>query len=1022
MKNLSIVISTLSVVLACVFGFLFFNSSESLNFGSSTNTELTTSLQSMYEAAKSSGYEKTYDSWETELETGRVQIRLLNSDVEWKYEENNNWIHMYSSKTTNATWYLELIDGDVVEYDQYYKVIFNSNNNTENTIIDVIEGSILEEPTQPTYSLGFEFLGWYLEDVLYNFSNKVTSSMNLNALWEGQEFTLSYDSMGGDLINNQIVGYNSQFTLVTPSRDGYTFNGWYLNDVLMTSGVWTYNYDVNLIAKWTANTYSINFNTNSTSVIYPISVQTNQNYTLPTPIKTGYTFNGWYLNDELFENGEWNLTSSIQLEASWTLDVYKLSFNTNGAGVLDAIDISYGENFELPTLEKTSYIFEGWYYGNEKVASGVWTYSSDVTLVAKWSAQTYIITFNTNSTTEISMMSVQSGEVFILPTPYKSGSVFEGWYLNDTIIQSGVWTLDQNITLEAKWSTQVYYIHFNTNSTLIVDSLVVEFGQAFSLPTISDDRMDFIGWFNGSEQVRGGTYYYSYDLTLDAKWSADGSIVTFNANGGETVNSDILQFGFSYTLPTPYKRGFTFLGWRYGSVLIETEGYWGYETNLTLVASWELTDYYITYIMDDGTNNELNSEIFTVETEMLLENPFKSYYSFEGWYLDEDFETEILAVKDLVDNMAIYAKFDVIHYEITYVLNGTQNEENPFTYAVTEGAVSLENPIKEDSAYTHWYLDSGLTHYVPTLNESVLALLDSDARGMKLYAYYGETYGNHVVHSAKDHASQTRNFLYFGTYPQTIVSDELIIEQLSSLEETNENGYYEINGVEYAKQTSVYSSKTFSNGVVSEEGVDYFFKVEPIRWKILYNTNGTIKVVTDNIIDGSLYYENQEERIIDGETIYPNNYEHSDVRKWLNDEFYNTAFTEAEQGAIATSLVDNSAKSTSTVSTTTNIYASNDTYDKIYMLSNNDCRNTSYTFISGTTGDDDRAALCTDYALAVGIYASNTTACTYWLMRSPGNHSSTAVYNVYISGSIISYYGVSNTAARGIRPAFTFAY
>ena len=173
-----------------------------------------------------------------------------------------------------------------------------------------------------------------------------------------------------------------------------------------------------------------------------------------------------------------------------------------------------------------------------------------------------------------------------------------------------------------------------------------------------------------------------------------------------------------------------------------------------------------------------------------------------------------------------------------------------------------------------------------------------------------------------------------------------------------------------------------------------WFKVEPIKWRIISETgDGSYQLYSEYILDATKYYNDEYYRSINGVAIAPNNYKYSNIRAWLNGYdgtdymisdytnkgFYNRAFKESEKGSIITSEVDNGA---STTMSSPNIYACENTFDKIYLLSHQDMFNSNYGFTDTAL----RYAQVTDYAKAVGAlwntlveYLDNGY---YWL-RSP---------------------------------------
>ena len=273
-----------------------------------------------------------------------------------------------------------------------------------------------------------------------------------------------------------------------------------------------------------------------------------------------------------------------------------------------------------------------------------------------------------------------------------------------------------------------------------------------------------------------------------------------------------------------------------------------------------------------------------------------------------------------------------------------------------------------------------------------------------------------------------RKYVNFGSYPQTHVSDTELINELNKLTIVNSRGYYEYNGAEYAKVTTKpynYGSSDYiySTGKIVEYGVTEWFKVEPIKWRILSNNNdGTYQLLSEYILTAQRYYKDSYYRIIDGVDIAPNNYKYSDIREFLNNTFLNSAFTSKQQESIVVSEVDNSA---STTYSSSNPYVCENTFDKLYLLSYKDMLNTSYGFSSSSGEyDEDRRAIVTDYAKAIGCYWSVDDVYLdmgYWWLRSPYVDYFDDAGVVYYSGCVNNseIYELSNDF--GVRPAFAIA-
>ena len=268
-------------------------------------------------------------------------------------------------------------------------------------------------------------------------------------------------------------------------------------------------------------------------------------------------------------------------------------------------------------------------------------------------------------------------------------------------------------------------------------------------------------------------------------------------------------------------------------------------------------------------------------------------------------------------------------------------------------------------------------------------------------------------------------YVNYGSYPQTHIGNESLIIELNKLTETNDRGYYEYNGKEYAKIITTpyqYSLVTdtsyylmYKDGTKVLNNVIEWFIVEPIKWRVISeNSDGSVQIYSEYLLDATSYYDSSYSRTIDGVEVYRNNYKYSNVRAWLNGYngtsydvidytnkgFYNLAFKDNEKGTFITKEVDNSA---STTEYSTNQHTCENTFDKLYLLSYKDLQNLNYGF----TDDLSRCAKVTDYAKAVGAYWD--TSAQYWdnnlyWLRSPSSINRNEAYFINSNGNILNYY------------------
>ncbi|MBR5562593.1 MAG: hypothetical protein IKW12_05510 [Clostridia bacterium] len=206
----------------------------------------------------------------------------------------------------------------------------------------------------------------------------------------------------------------------------------------------------------------------------------------------------------------------------------------------------------------------------------------------------------------------------------------------------------------------------------------------------------------------------------------------------------------------------------------------------------------------------------------------------------------------------------------------------------------------------------------------------------------------------------------------------------------------------------------------------YWFKYEPIEWRVLNPNTGM--VMAETILDSQAYnnyliYGIEKIGVttynqywgVNNKTYYANNYEKSSIRKWLNNDFYNTAFSDEQKNAIVKTKLDNTASDSK--------YDSNATTDKIYLLTNADVVNKKYGFSTTSSYyDPARQAQGSDYAKCQGLSVNSGNDGYYgnseWILRK-AKTSGQFIWSVESDGST----GGSTTddTGSGIRPALNFS-
>ncbi|MBQ4245081.1 MAG: hypothetical protein II702_09220 [Clostridia bacterium] len=288
-----------------------------------------------------------------------------------------------------------------------------------------------------------------------------------------------------------------------------------------------------------------------------------------------------------------------------------------------------------------------------------------------------------------------------------------------------------------------------------------------------------------------------------------------------------------------------------------------------------------------------------------------------------------------------------------------------------------------------------------------------------VYANFGDYDGSYDYGGYVSNGETIR----FGTYPQTDVTAQLGSELNGVDGAWVSYGYYSGSG-KYSdgKMTASdfmrYKDVTYNNekyrGVVFDSyrpsctgyghdkneqyingyqaGTTYWFKYEPLSWRVLDSSTGF--VICETIIDSQpvsnyVKYNSGNDEFYNESGYYASDWETSYLRKWLNNDFYNTAFTENQKANIQT--VTNRNLCSATIFYGTDEYSrydSADTQDKIFLNSWDEVKNAALGFNSANDAHDPaRKFKGSDYARCQGLSVSSTYGESYgysaWWLRSP---------------------------------------
>lgn len=624
-------------------------------------------------------------------------------------EGNNIFFLMVEDNKSNVKQYTLVIKRNPIHTVTYYQDTGVVNS------VEFVEDGEYATPPELTAPRGYHLYGWS-----YDFSNPITSNVDAKAIWAQNEYKITYDYNGvtGNT-STQTVKFNSEYTLPSASRPGYTFLGWYNGSVKITSGRWGYTTDLNLKAQWSADRYVITYylnggNNNPGNVE---SYYTGDEVIISAPTKEGYEFLGWTYSgmstptkNVTIKSGEYG---NKYFTANWSANSYNVVLNPN-SGVCDVekITATYNTYVILPKCEKTGYTFLGWYNGSERVSNGYWNIASDVELLAKWEPTKYFITYNlsdgTNSELNPTFFTIESLG-FSLYDPQREGYEFLGWTYEGQNEPTKIVTIEGgsigNRTFTAQWKAKSFSISFDPNGGECVDAAMdVTYDELYALPTPTREGHTFSGWYYDNKRFDSGVCKISDNITLTAKWDIIDYKISYVLNGGDNASENPTWYNIitGAVIENPTRVGYTFIGWTYDgqdepkkdlAFDIGTKG------DITLVAHWSANQYTVTLLTDGGTV-ESNTLFVVYDSSFSLPNPAKSGYSFDGWYYGEN---RVMDGKwKIAKDVTLNARWSIINYTISYSLDGgVNNTNNPASYNVAN-AVSIKNPTRTGYTFLGW--------------------------------------------------------------------------------------------------------------------------------------------------------------------------------------------------------------------------------------------------------------------------------------------------------------------------------
>lgn len=593
--------------------------------------------------------------------------------------------------------------------DIQYTVTFNTHGGKAVAPVKVKAGeNVVNLPV--TTKDGYTFDGWALANgTKVTGLENVSSDIVLYAQWIQDEdpdednITVTFESQNGVAAVKQELKPGISFaSLPTPTRNGYTFMGWFTavngQGVKITTST-VFDEDITVYAYWvntaTAGKYTLTLDANG-GLINGVSGLTVADTKLESgkgiwnsiasfvPTKPGYTFNGW-----TDENG---------------VQVYDITGNA-----------VYGTP----------------YWKDSDTYTG-----KDLTVYAQWmkNATKYELRYDTRGGNDIHSVYYDDGsEVSAFVTPVRPGYIFDGWF-TDATFKTPVekLTMTQDYTIYAKWTKEetekplkTYTVTFDSQGGSDVESVKVKEGTVAELPTPTYEGHTFEGWFTEPE---GGTCLVSLkvsaNMTLYAQWTKDSepvvkTTITFDYNDGTNATRKITATAGTEltTLPIAARHGYIFDGWFDTPENGEGEAYEIYvvgDEPATLYAHWTTDknasddDTVMFTLLFDSVSGSYVDPITVPDGELItaLPTPVRAGYVFDGWFTDPSETGDKVDTIELHANTTLYAHWtEAADADEVWEVTLNDGVTTPHTWALntTSAFTAFTTPVRDGYTFLGWF-------------------------------------------------------------------------------------------------------------------------------------------------------------------------------------------------------------------------------------------------------------------------------------------------------------------------------
>ena len=840
------------------------------------------SLYAVYEINK---YTVTYINEGVEYHKETAEYGSVVTKIQDPIKEGYTFTGWYTKDNEKVTYPITVTE-NITLYSKYeinsYKVSYYNEGKKYIEDQQINYGENALKPNTNPSKIGYTFKYWSLKEngEEYEFSTKITKDIALYAVYEINKYTVTYINEGTEY-HKETALYGSVITSIQdPTKEGYTFTGWYTKDNEKVTYPITVTKNITLYSKYEINTYTVSFYHNNEKYVENQKVNYGESAVKPSidPTKEDYNFSGWVIKGT---NNKYDFTSTvtkdIELESSFTAKpTYTVTYKIGNEVILTENVIEGHKVTSKEAPYKKGYLFDKWYSDegltiennfDEKIMN-------NKTIYGKYNENKHTVTYINEGTTYYTEEVLDSFTATGPSTnPEKEGYTFKYFSKDKKVAFDYNSEITEDTTLYAVYEINKYTVtYINEGSEYHKEELTYK-SKHEKIEDPFKTGYTFTGWYNENEEKVEYPITVTKDITLHSKYEINKYTVTFNDEDRITTK-EVNYNNKVEPVINQGKTGYTFKYWskekggeEYNFNTLVTE-------NTTLYAVYEINKYTVTYINE---GSEYHKEELTYGSKHeKIEDPFKTGYTFIGWYNENEEKVEypITVTKDIT----LHSKYEINKYTVTF------NDEDRITTKEVNYNAKVEpvtNQGKTGYTFKYWSIEKGGEEY--NFNEEV-------TENITLYAVY-EINIYKVIFKNYDGSTLQEETLEYGALPKykgEAPKREKTKEYTYTFkgwdkeitEVTNNQEYI----ATYTETKNKYNVKftNYDGSILQEETLEYgtlpVYKGEvPTREKTdeytyaFKNWNKEITEVTDNEIYIATYKETKNKYTViymDGEKEY----------------------------------------------------------------------------------------------------------------------------------------------------------